>query len=356
MECSRVDELAEAYGLGQLSHSTMSALEEHASHCPRCEAALLAATELGDEWKEALWDLAPAPAGLLGRVHKALPAQGIAEPDLCYALGPQISAMLDGELSGEDGLRVSEHLTACDGCARTFDAFAEQASALRALHIDPPARLVARIKRSIAEHSLVARTRPRVWSRVPNSTVSMAASVAAILVVFLAGWSAGRVWGGAGGTPSAAPASVDAGVPLVRTLPQVSLDRVSEAAAPMVIPSGTPLGSPSSSIVRVAGSASHRGSRVVAVRPRVVQDTPGRPAAAEPPAAHGPNPEHSSTDLIYRAWNGLIGQESRTAEAPAPVTEPASVDVHVVEAVTVQRGGGPVTGEYLEPAPSAVLY
>ena len=144
MDCSRVEQLAETYGLGQLSHSTMAALEEHAAHCPRCEARLLACTGLGGELDDALMAMAEPSRDLLSRIYDSMPVQGVAESNLCYSLGPQLSALVDGELAGEDGLRVTEHLESCEYCARRLQALEEQAGVLATVREEPSARCAAR--------------------------------------------------------------------------------------------------------------------------------------------------------------------------------------------------------------------
>ena len=179
MDCSRVEQLAETYGLGQLSHSTMAALEEHAAHCPRCEARLLACTDLGGELDDALMAMAEPSRDLLSRIYDSMPVQGVAESNLCYSLGPQLSALVDGELAGEDGLRVTEHLESCEYCARRLQALEEQGrpgdsagGALRALRRAP---------RPLVDTFIEACRRGPWWRRVATRSVtSMAAAVAGV--------------------------------------------------------------------------------------------------------------------------------------------------------------------------------
>jgi hypothetical protein len=88
-------------------------------------------------------------------------------------------------------------------------------------------------------------------------------------------------------------------------------------------------------------------------------------AAPEGEASPGTGPADAnrkgeSRDLIGRAWSGLIGEPGATGtEAPAPPgksTESRDAEALIVEAVTVERRGGPVEGEFIEPSASAMLY
>lgn len=369
MDCSRVEQLAETYGLGQLSHSTMAALEEHAAHCLRCEARLLACTGLGGELDDALMAMAEPSRGLLSRIYDSMPVQGVAESNLCYSLGPQLSALVDGELAGEDGLRVTEHLESCEYCARRLQALEEQAGVLATVREEPSARCAARLARLVESHSLRRVAAAPWWRRVATRSVtSMAAAVAGVLVVFLAGWGASQLWSaskGIDGSPDVSLASAQGsdGEPLVRSLPVVGLDETERGSTPVALPAAHVVTRTPPRVVRVAARTRGRTARsAVAVRADVERGSSGVALSVTPttsPAAE-PNRADGSSDLINRAWVELIGSGAQKSEAPAPPPpQPEQAhgeDLFIVEAVTVEQRGGPYAGEYLEPSVSAVLY
>jgi hypothetical protein len=352
-------------------------MEAHAAHCDRCERLLLAASALDPELESALDRAATAPLGLRERILDRFPEQGVAEADECYALGPQISAFIDSELPADEAREVSEHLLDCQVCAKHRDGLEAQVAVAASLRVEPSPRLAARLARSIESHATQPVESIPWWRRLARRPVwSMAASVVLVLGVFLAGWGMGRVASEpTGSLPQPSPSVADGtqydAIPLVRQLPEVGLAEVHQTRPAAEARPGTSAGNESSNMVRVVRRPMASPARSVGSTSRSLSDrgrvAPVRALSAAPEGEASPgtgpadaNRKGESRDLIGRAWSGLIGEPGATGtEAPAPPgksTESRDAEALIVEAVTVERRGGPVEGEFIEPSASAMLY
>lgn len=119
----------------------------------------------------------------------------------CFEIGT-IQAFLDGETAPDLSLKVTNHVAACDSCARMLaDAEEENSVVFSALDREldalvPTQRLWNRINDSIA----VEKSRTSIWTRlqqalrifVANPSVTVAAGVLIVFGLFAAFWSLNR--------------------------------------------------------------------------------------------------------------------------------------------------------------------
>jgi len=379
MTCEEFQRICDAYVDGAASNGGTASVEAHASECAECEHALLERLTLGAAAEAVLRDLAPpAPASMLARIEALLPPQPATQPDACYLIGPDVSALLDGALPAEDAEYVRAHLDDCRECARGYRFLSALEGAFARMRVEPSPRLAKRL------HVLAAQHAPKSGVGVRSSRrwlapwmVPTGALAAAGLCLFLLG-----VHVGAGHRQAPTPTMVARSeIPMERRTADSVAAPSTSLPAEYATTTGTdggalpsqPVGetapmtyvaNPSRSVRYMPRRAVHvsygRETARAAGRDELgVRRAPSGPAAV--PGADGVTndaatpPRSPRLGLDMRAWDHLVvvpGTASGSEPQPVVVSEPAYV---VVEAETVHLATT-TDDEAFEPSRPARLY
>jgi len=408
MACESQRELLEKYAGDELPVGTMASVEAHVAQCLECAERLCELLSLGVPAEAALQALPPEPhAGLKARINLLLPPQDAAQPDTCYALSVQMSALVDGELSADEEADLRAHVAWCRSCARELSALTGMQAGMSRLNVRPRRSLVRRL-RQVSRRSGVPAFRPvSTQLRVRPGFVGAFAVAVTTAAVFLAGYSAGALriesavsrqrpipvadasaadhYGAHGSAvrtpdvPSSLPATT-----ATPTTPEV-VDETSAVASVAQGPSPTVVNSAKGSMRRLVDSGahlvesfstvgSHSGTDPKAPAPtgRGASGTTApagtggsRPGGPEDPTGTSRATPNSATEgasnrtdeglrLIERAWTSMM-PAATGAYTDGGRSAKAAHDPVVVDAVTVSET--PASGEdEFEPAASASLY
>ncbi len=314
-DCINTSDLS-AYVDGELSAERMSAVRRHVEACPSC-ARTVAQLQLLRAYLQQVPDVElPRPVQ-----WRRAAAGKMCEVWDCARLRPQLSALLDGELSDKATEAALSHLDTCSDCLREYELLRVMQGLFAAVpSVEPPPDLKERIWARIRTDQAASRSAemPWRWRWAAGAAAAVAAAAGIVLALVLG---------------PLRPANENIG-PLPSVAPQVAatLRTPAEPLVPSEIPSAaSEVTTPSAETVRPASVARRdttapAGMRSVHHAPRA---TSGRRRTREPETAVAVAPIASAPTLRAPADGGPVTptrpEATVIATRPAVPAEPADV-------------------------------
>jgi predicted anti-sigma-YlaC factor YlaD len=111
----------------------------------------------------------------------------------CSEIRKKLSALLDGEVTGEEKRLISEHVKSCEFCQKEFEALSQVSEVLEVMdevHVSP--FFLTRLKQKIADQKVKAGIRFPFMEWIRRVTIPIAATVL-IIMSFVVGSNLGKM-------------------------------------------------------------------------------------------------------------------------------------------------------------------